>query len=257
MKRKIVVGNWKMNPTSLVEAQNIFRKIKRTVASLKSTHVVVCPPSVYISKFVSSKTGRAKPLVGIGAQNVSHEVQGAFTGEISASMLKDLGVTHVIVGHSERRAMGETDEMVSKKALAVLEAGIHPIICVGEMERDLQSLYLDTLKNQIKNSLVKIPKRLFNQIIIAYEPVWAIGAKEAMDPATIEEMAIFVKKVVSDVSDPDNGISMPVLYGGALNFRNAPDIMTRGKVDGLLVGHESVNTPGFVELLKVVDSLKL
>jgi triosephosphate isomerase (TIM) len=256
MKRKIIVGNWKMNPTSLAEAQNIFKKIKSTASRLRSTHVVMCPPSVYLLKFAQGKT-RGKPVIGVGAQDVYFESQGAYTGEVSALMLKDLGLSHVIVGHSERRARGETDELISKKALAALEAGIHPIICVGETARDPQSLYLDTLKEQIKNSLSKIPKKLLGQIIVAYEPVWAIGAKEAMDPATIEEMTIFVKKVISDISDHQNGISTPVLYGGSINFRNAPDIMTRGKVDGLLVGRESVNTPGFVELLKAVDPLKL
>jgi triosephosphate isomerase (TIM) len=255
MKRKIIVGNWKMNPTSLDEAQNIFKKIKRTALGLKSTHVVMCPPFVYLGKFAPQKGGKKK--VGVGAQDVFYESQGAFTGNVSAPMLKALGLTHVIVGHSERRQAGETDEMVSKKALAALENGIHPIICVGETTRDAQSVYLETLKNQIKNSLSKIPKKILNQIIVAYEPVWAIGAKEAMDPATIEEMTIFVKKVISDVSDHESGISTPVLYGGSINFRNAPDIMIRGKVDGLLVGRESVNTPGFIELLKAVDPLKL
>jgi triosephosphate isomerase (TIM) len=257
MKRKIIVGNWKMNPVSLAEAQNIFKKIKRTASLLRSTQVVMCPPFVFLGKFAPQKGVRGKGAVGIGAQDVFYESQGAFTGNVSAAMLKDLGLSHVIVGHSERRAMGETDEVVSKKALAALEAGIHPIICVGEVTRDAQSMYLETLKNQIRNSLSKIPKKLLNQIIVAYEPVWAIGAKEAMDPATIEEMTIFVKKVISDISDRDSGISTPVLYGGSINFRNAPDIMVRGKVDGLLVGRESVNTPGFVELLKAVDPLKL
>lgn len=256
MKRKIIVGNWKMNPATLAEAQGIFTKIKKVAQNLDTTQVVICPPFVYLTKFLSSRTGtKIKPVISIGSQNVFYEPQGAYTGEVSATMLKDLGVTHVIVGHSERRATGETDEVVSKKVLAVLEAGIHPILCVGEAVRDGQGLYLETLKQQIKNSLAQVPKRLLGQIIVAYEPVWAIGAKEAMDPATIEEMTIFIKKVLSDLSDRDNAISTPILYGGSINFRNAPDIIVRGKVDGLLVGRESVNTPGFVELLKAVDVL--
>lgn len=242
-----------MNPTSLVEANNLFKKIKKTASNLRSTYVVMCPPNIYLSKFLPAK---AKPVVGVGTQNVFYEPQGAFTGEVSALMLKDLGVSHVIVGHSERRAAGETDEFVSKKVLAVLEAGIHPILCVGESVRDAHALYLETLKNQIKNSLANVPKRLLDQIIVAYEPVWAIGAKEAMDPAVIEEMSIFIKKVLADIGDHQAATSTPILYGGSINFRNAPDIMSRGKVDGLLVGRESVNTPGFIELLKAVDVLK-
>ena len=255
MKRKIIVGNWKMNPTTYADAQNIFKKIKNTASKLNSTHVVMCPPLVYIAKFASPKTLSKVKSAGVGAQNVYFEPQGAFTGEVSAPMLKDLGVSHVIVGHSERRAGGETDEVISKKVLAVLEAGIHPILCVGESEHDSHGLYLETLKNQIKASLSKVPKRLLNQIIVAYEPVWAIGAKEPMDAATIEEMTIFIKKVLSDIGDHESAIATPILYGGSINFRNAPDIMVRGKVDGLLVGRESVNTPGFIELLKAVDVL--
>ncbi len=255
MKRKIIIGNWKMNPTSLLEAQSIFKKIKVATGRLSSTHVVMCPPSIYISKF-SNRTASSTPsLVGLGAQNVYFENQGAFTGEISPLMLKDLGVSHIIVGHSERRAMGETDEMVAKKVLAVLEAGIHPVLCVGESERDQHALYLDILRDQIKNSLAKTPKRLINQIIIAYEPLWEIGVKEAMDPAIVQEMAIFIKKIISDMFGHDEALKTPVLYGGSTNFRSAPDIVTRGKVDGLLVGRESVNVPGFIELLKAVDGL--
>ena len=258
MKRKIIVGNWKMNPTTLAEAQKIFNTLKRAAGRMKTTSVVMCPPMAYVGKFAAGKiNSRAKPVVGLGTQNVFSESQGAYTGEVSAPMLKDLGVSHIIIGHSERRAMGETDEMISKKVLAALEAGIHPIVCVGEAVRDAHALYLDTLKNQIKNSLANVPKKLLNQIIVAYEPVWAIGAKEAMDSATIEEMTIFIKKVLSDIGTHDTGISTPILYGGSVNFRNAPDVMSRGKVDGLLVGRESVNIPGFIELLKAVDVLKL
>jgi triosephosphate isomerase len=253
MKRRIIVGNWKMSPGSLTEAQTIVKKVKTTAAKLKSLHVVLCPPSIFLAKFLPQK---GRPVVTFGAQNLYHESQGAHTGEISATMQKDLGVTHVILGHSERRELGETDEIVSKKVLTALETGIHPIVCVGEKERDAHGAYLDILKQQIRNSLAKIPKRLMNQILVAYEPVWAIGGKEAMEPANIEEMAIFIKKVLADMSDPSSAISTPILYGGSVNFRNAPDIISRGKVDGLLVGHESVNTPGFIELLKVVDATK-
>lgn len=239
-----------MNPTTLEEASHIFKKVKNTAQKLDSTHVIICPPFPYISKFVSSK---AKTSVGIGAQDAFSEERGSFTGEVSPAMLRDLGVSHVIVGHSERRLAGESDEVVAKKVQAVLEAGIHPIVCVGEKERDTHGLYLDTLKVQIKNSLAKVPKKLASQVIIAYEPLWAIGAKEPMEPSIIEEMTIFIRKVLADIFGQENALKTTVLYGGSINFRNAPDIITRGKVDGLLVGRESVNIPGFIELLKAVD----
>ncbi len=254
MKRKIIVGNWKMEPTTLIEAKRICNKIKIVAGKLKSTYVTMCPPSIYISSLIS-KNKNSLPKINIGAQNVYYEEHGAFTGEISPAMLKDMGVTHVILGHSERRNIGETDEIISKKVQKTLEFGIHPIVCVGEKERDAHGLYLETLKAQIKNSISKAPKKLINQLIIAYEPIWAIGAKEAMDPAIIHEMSLFVKKVLSDIYGHDSAINTPVLYGGSVNFRNAIDIINKGQVDGLLIGRESVNIPGFIELLKEVDKV--
>ena len=245
-----------MHPTNILEAKRSWKSIKRVANRLSNTHVVLCPPSIYISALYSH---RVNNVMGIGAQNVFFEEQGAFTGEIGPAMFKDLGVTHIIVGHSERRAgIGgdmETDAIVARKAQAVLESGMHPIMCIGEKDRDINGLYLDILKNQIKNSLSGINKKFANQIIIAYEPLWAVGAKEAMDISTINEMAIFIKKVISDIYGHEIAISMKVLYGGAVNFRNAGDIILKGGVDGLLVGRESVNAPGFVELLKVVDPI--
>jgi triosephosphate isomerase len=249
MKHKLIVGNWKMNPVTLDEAKRILRSVRRTAADLTSTKVVVCPPFTYIPTSLSAK----KSVVAVGAQNVFPENQGSFTGEIGPLMLKNMGVEYVIVGHSERRKMGETDEDVSKKVRVLLDENIQPILCVGEAEHDQGGLYLDILKAQIKNSLAKVQKKYAGNIIIAYEPIWAIGAKESMDPKIIHEMSIFIKKVLSDIFGHDEAMSTPILYGGSVNFRNAGDIISLGKVDGLLVGRESVNTPGFVELLKTVD----
>lgn len=240
-----------MNPTSLDEAVKIYKAVKTAASRLPYVHVVVCPPSVYIQRLNSS---RSVSPVSIGAQNVFFEEDGAFTGEISPRMLKNLGVSHVLVGHSEAREMGETDEIVARKAEAVLDAGIHPIVCVGEKERDAHGMYLDILKEQIKNSLAKVPKKLIHQVIMAYEPVWAIGAKEPMEPSHIHETSIFIKKVISDIFGHENAFKTVILYGGAANFRNASDIVEKGNVDGLLVGRESVNIPGFIELLKSINA---
>ena len=251
MKHKIIIGNWKVNPITLAEARRLLRSIRRTAQDLKSTKVVICPPFVYIPSALSAR----KSEVIVGSQDVYFENQGSFTGEISPLMLKDLGVEYVIVGHSERRKMGETDEDVAKKVRLLLEDNIKPVVCVGEAEHDQAGLYLDTLKNQIKNSLAKVQKKYARNLIIAYEPIWAIGAKESMDPKIIHEMSLFIKKVLSDMFGHDEALSTPVLYGGSVNFRNAGDIISRGEVDGLLVGRESVNGPGFTELLKAVDSI--
>jgi triosephosphate isomerase len=249
MKHKLIIGNWKTNPVTLDEARRLLRSIRRTASDLKSTKVVVCPPFTYIPTALSAR----KSDVIVGAQNVFFENQGSFTGEIGPLMLKNIGVEYVIVGHSERRKMGETDEDVSKKVKALLDEDMKPVVCVGEAEHDQAGHYLDILKNQIKNSLAKIQKKYARNLIIAYEPIWAIGAKESMDPKIIHEMSIFIKKVLSDMFGHDEAISTPILYGGSVNFRNATDIISLGKVDGLLVGRESVNAPGFTELLKTVD----
>lgn len=241
-----------MNPPTLEEAKRIYKKTKNTTAKLVKTDVVICPPFIYLSSFLNKKV--QSPLK-IGAQDSFFEEQGSFTGEISPVMLKNLDITHVIVGHSEKRAKGDTDENISKKIQALLELGIHPILCVGEKERDDHGAYLEILKNQIKDSLNKVQKKNIRKLIVAYEPLWAIGAKEAMVPTDIHEMSLFIKKVLSDIYGHDEALSTTILYGGSVNFRNAGDIIIQGEVDGLLVGRESINSEGFSELLKAVDVL--
>lgn len=241
-----------MNPGTLEDARRIASKTRTVAKRLDKTDVVACPPYVFISAIVSRRDPHS---LKIGAQSVSFEENGPHTGEVSAGMLRDIGVKYVIAGHSEERGAGDTDEMVSRRVKAIVEAGMNAVLCVGEKVRDEGGLYLEGLKDQIKNSLANIPDRLAKNIILAYEPVWAIGAKEAMKPEQIYEMSIFVKKVFSDVFSRDQAMKVDVLYGGSVNFRNAADIIKIGQVDGLLVGRESVNIPGFVELLKAVDGI--
>lgn len=237
-----------MNPNSYVEANKIFLKTKSIAKNQPSLEVVVCPPFVYISMFVKKiLDGHVK----LGAQDVSFEEGGSHTGEISSFMLKDLGVGYVIVGHSERRSNGEDDIQIQKKLRSVLDAGMKAVVCFGEKERDEGGLYLDNIKNQMKRVFEGLNTNKVENIIIAYEPIWAIGASEAMKPDDIYETSIFIRKVFSDIFDQDASMKLKVLYGGAVNFRNAEDILNIGKVDGFLVGRESVNISGFVELLKV------
>lgn len=239
-----------MNPNTLEEAKNIFNTIKKVSLKLNKVNIVICPPFTYLKSLIKDENS-----ISIGAQNVFSEEQGSFTGEISANMLKDLGVKYVIVGHSERRKMGETDQLISKKIQLTLDLGINTILCIGEMQRTDQGEHLDYIKEQIKNSLDKVSKKNISKLIIAYEPVWAIGGKEAMNSAMINEMVIFIRKTISDIYGHDIAMSIPVLYGGSVNFRNARDIIIEGNVDGLLVGRESLNTEGFSELLKTIDIL--
>ena len=249
--KKLIVGNWKMNPISVDEAKRIASKTRRIALGLENTNVVICPPSVFIPFCTPRKKVNN---FQIGAQDVFFEEEGAHTGEISASMLKNIGVSYVIAGHSEERARGDTDTIVSKRINAILDVGLIPIVCVGEKTRDNENgSHFDFLKEQIKNTFADIPKKYASEIVLAYEPVWAIGAKEAMVPEQIFEMTLFVKKVFADLFGNDLALKTKVLYGGSVTFRNAGDIMKIGQVDGLLVGRESVNISGFVELLKEVD----
>ncbi len=251
--KKLIIGNWKMNPATLDDAKKIIRKTRLIANKLKHTEVVACPPFVYIPSAISKK---GHNTLKVGAQTVSYEESGPHTGEVGAAMLRDMGVKYVIAGHSETRAKGESDEMVSKRMKAIVESGMNAILCVGEKVRDEGGIYLETLKNQIRDSLAGIAGQQAKNIILAYEPVWAIGAKEAMNPEQVYEMSLFVKKVFSDVFSQDQAMKVTVLYGGAVNFRNAYDIVKTGQVDGLLIGRESINLPGFVELLKIVDSIE-
>ena len=263
--KRLLVGNWKMNPARAENARYIISAYKKVSAKLEHTSIIACPPFVYVPLVVSAKKKSKKASknsansakIIAGAQDVFFESEGAFTGEVSAKMLLDQGVSYVIVGHSERRnppiGGGETDEIVSKKALAAISAGICPIICIGEAVRDADGAYLAVIKEQLKKSLPQISKASISKIVIAYEPIWAIGAKEAMKPEQIRETALFIKKVVADIFGRDAGLDLPVLYGGSVNWRNAGDIIRIGGVQGLLVGRESVNVPGFVELAKAVD----
>ena len=252
MSKTLIVGNWKMNPSTLDDAKRIIKKTRRVAGNLKNTEVVACPPFVFIPAAISK---RDPNTLKIGAQTVSSEDGGAHTGEVSVTMLRDIGVKYVIAGHSEERARGDSDDVVARKIKAIVEVGMNAILCVGEKVRDEGGAYLDTLKEQIKNSLANIPQNKARNIVLAYEPVWAIGAKEAMKPEQVYEMSLFVKKVFSDVFSQDQAMKVSVLYGGAVNFRNAAEIVRTGQVDGLLIGRESVNLPGFIELLKEVDGI--
>jgi len=249
--KKLIVGNWKMNPIEQEDAKKIVAGVKRTALNLKNSEVVVCPPFVYTSLF---SKGKSKNF-NLGAQNVNPELSGSFTGEVSYSMLYQFGVRFVIVGHSERRKMGESDALVNKKVNAVINSGMTAILCVGESTRDHNGDYLEFIKNQIRDALNDVPKKLMGNIVIAYEPIWAVGATQAMSSMDLHEMSIYIKKVLKDLFGVYSDDTR-ILYGGSVDLVNAEGLVRDGNVSGLLIGRESLKPAVFSEIVKTVDRIK-
>ena len=249
-RRNLIIANWKMNPESLEEAKRIFNTTKKVAALNKNTDVVVCPPFVYLESLSKSKP--VKNLF-LGAQNIASETKGAFTGEISAEIVKNSGASYTTVGHSERRLMGETNQIVKKKLQIAFDTGLTPILCIGEKERDKEGTYLEFIKNQIKECLSGLQKKYLVGLILAYEPVWAIGKsyKEAMSPTDVHEMVLFIRKVVGELFGKDIVLSLRILYGAAVEPENTALLFEHGNIDGLLVGHASITTQ-FGDILKSV-----
>ncbi len=251
----VLVANWKMNPDSLEEAKKLAAVFERKAKAAKGVVLVICPPAPFIPAL--AKSAKA---THIGAQDVDFREAGAFTGAVSARELMSAGAEYTIVGHSERRAAGDTDEIVGKKVSMALEAGLRVILCVGEKERDSHGRYLDVVRAQIRAAFVPYiiaDKKKAPWITIAYEPVWAIGKDyaKALSPAGIHEMSIYIKKVVAEILGKDQGLKTRVLYGGSVNFENAQDIITDGAIDGLLVGRQSLDAEGFSNMISYAGSL--
>lgn len=216
----LVVANWKMNPPTLKGAKLLFDSVKKGVKNVKSVEVVICPPFVYLKELrIKNKELRIK----LGAQDCFWQEKGPFTGEISPLMLKDLGVKYVIIGHSERRALGETDEMINKKLKSVLSAKLTPILCFENL-------------TQVRNGLKGISKK----VILAYEPIWAIGTGKPCPP----EKAKKIRKTLKEFK--------MVLYGGSVNSQNAKDYIKKAGFQGLLVGGASLNPKEFIKIIKTV-----
>jgi len=237
-----------MNPKTIAEAKKIAGDVKKVMRGVKNVEVVMCPPFVYLPMLAPLAT----PTVMLGAQNAFAEIAGAHTGEVSFAQLSQFKVSFVVVGHSERRAMGESDDMVNKKVLAVTGEGMTAILCVGEKIRDKQGDYFAVVREQIVADLKNFSKKSLDDLVIAYEPLWAIGAREAMQAREIHEMFIFIKKVLRDLFGT-LGDSVRIIYGGSVFPENAGEIIRDGFVQGLLVGRDSVNSKNFGQIIREVD----
>lgn len=246
---KLIIANWKMNPASEKEAEKLLIGTSKKAKTLKGVDLIICPPFPYLFLFKKNKITK----ISLGAQNVHKELEGSYTGEVSVKMLSSLGVKNVILGHGERRKLGENDEFINQKVLTLIKNKVNPIFCIGESSRDGDGNFLSFLEDQIKKGLNGVAKTQLKNIVIAYEPLWAIG-KNAQREATREEFVevkIFIKKVISDLYDSKSAHGIKIIYGGSISSNNAKSFLDAG-ADGLLVGRDSINIKKFEALLDAI-----
>ncbi len=234
--KKLLIGNWKMNPDSPDRAEEIFSAVKKSPGST-DVEVVIIAPDIYIPLFKNRG-------ISLGSQNIHHEEKGAFTGETSAKMVKNSGCKYVLVGHSERRRLfNEKDEEVKKKIIVALENDLIPILCVGETKVEKNKrLTSKVIKGQLEEALTGID---FDRLVVGYEPVWAIGSGEACNPETAFKMRLLIKKTLTQLTDRQTAEEIPIVYGGSVNLGNCKRYVNEAKFNGLLVGGASLRAKEF------------
>ena len=251
MKKLFIVANWKMNGNKRSNEQ-LINCINDKVCENANIEVVICPPFTYLTQILKLKTSNIK----IGAQNISENQNGAFTGEISGSMLQDLKVDYVIIGHSERRQMyNDTNAVIAQKFELAHQNNLIPILCIGESLNERKAgQTLSVIESQIKPIIETTRIELFAKSIIAYEPVWAIGTGETASPEQAEEVHTNIRNIM-EVYDSNIASSIPILYGGSVNGANSKDLFTMGNINGGLIGGASLNGEEFVEIYQAAESL--
>ena len=249
MRKKIIAANWKMNLTH-TEAESYFATFLSEIGQLvNDLEIVIIPAFTAIPALISAS--EKMPILRIGAQNMHWEKSGAFTGEVSAAMLRALYVKYVIVGHSERRTLfGETDETVNRKVAAALEAGLRPIFCVGEtlQERDGGQVE-EVLRRQLSKGLAGVAQKDLLEIVVAYEPCWAIGTGRSATPAEAQQSHSFIRTVLSELFGSPAAERIRIQYGGSVKPENAEDLMRQKDIDGALVGGASLDPRSFAGII--------
>ncbi len=246
----LVVANWKAYVEDAAKAKKLFAAAKRLAAATRIS-IVLAPSAPQIGLFALKNVSR----VALGAQDVSEATGGPQTGEMTAAVLNSLGVKYVIVGHSERRARGEGDALIATKLERVVAEGLTPILCVGEQARDSEGSYLRVIREQISSALAPLSPKDRTRVIIAYEPVWAIGksAAEAIQVTDLAEMVLYIRKVLAELYPGKAGSDRSlVLYGGSVESDNIRDLAGGSRVDGFLVGHASAEPATFSALIKAL-----
>ncbi|RQP16330.1 MAG: triose-phosphate isomerase [Parapedobacter sp.] len=254
MRNKIVAGNWKMN-LDYQQGVSLFSEIVNMAKDEVMGHqqVVVCSPFIHLHSIAQLAKGASQ--VAVGAQNIYFEEAGAYTGEISAAQVKSTGATYVILGHSERRAyFGEDDYVLGKKVDAALKHELIPIFCIGETREERESdRYFEVIGEQLKKGIFHLSNDSFQQVVLAYEPVWAIGTGLTASPEQAQEVHAFIRNAVAEQYTEDLAERTTILYGGSCNPKNAPDLFSQPDIDGGLIGGASLKSRDFIDIVKVFN----
>jgi triosephosphate isomerase len=253
-RKKLIAGNWKMNKTP-ADGVALVRDLVADIGKQSDVEVVVCPPFTGLESAGQTLEGSN---VKLGAQNMHHEASGAFTGEVSAPMLRAIFATHVILGHSERRTLfGETDELVNKKVLAALRNQLRPIFCVGETlaEREAGAT-LKVVQTQVERGLDGVNKDQIASVVVAYEPVWAIGTGKVATTEQAQEVHAFIRGLLAKLYTEPVAQKVRILYGGSMKPANAPELLAQKDIDGGLIGGASLEARSFVELVTAAAAAK-
>ena len=248
-RRTIVAGNWKMN-LDRAKARDLATAVAARAAEAGTTELVLCPPAVYVET-VAAALGGTSP-VALGAQNMHDQSSGAFTGEVAPPMLLDLGCRYVILGHSERRTLfGETDAVVNAKTRAALAAGLTPIVCVGEtLEEREGGRTAAVVTTQVQGSLAGLTPADLEKIVVAYEPVWAIGTGRVATPQQAQEVHALIRGLLGGLASPAVAAKVRIQYGGSVKPDNAEDLAVQPDIDGALVGGASLKADDFLGIAK-------
>lgn len=246
-RRSFVAGNWKMN-LRLASGVALAKEVAAGIADA-GCEVAVCPPAVYLSDVAKAVAGTQ---LGVGGQNMSAEDDGAFTGEVNAAMLLDVGCSYVVLGHSERRQYyAETSQKVAEKSGVALKAGLVPIVCVGETLQEREADQTEAVVGQqVRESLSGIAEADAAQVVLAYEPVWAIGTGKTATPEQAEAVHAFIRKLLEEIYSPDTAEQIRIQYGGSVKPANAAELLGQSNIDGALVGGASLKAGDFLEIVK-------
>ena len=249
-RKTVIAGNWKMNKTPS-ETKAFMTELKAMLPKGRWCDIALCVPAVCIPAAVRAMR---ETRVGIGAENCNANVSGAYTGEIACNMLVDAGCKYVIIGHSERRAMGETDADVNAKTLTALENGLIPIVCCGEsLEQREAGITEEWITMQIKLALAGISEEKIRKVVIAYEPIWAIGTGKTATPEQAEEVCQLIRTVVRKLFGSKNARAISILYGGSMNDKNAFELLAQPDIDGGLIGGASLVPEKFVKIIEAAN----